>query len=191
MIVAFVLGNGTSRLKISTHQLKQHGLLIGCNLAYQDNDLDAVCAVDQPMIYNMIEKNDVIPFIDSQNAVRFPNARVIDTTLFKRMDSGTLALLTAVHLGATQVFLLGFDYISNTGNSNNVYAGNAGYHLATDPHADKSITDIWGQNHNQVCLQCPDTNFLRINNNGYIPKISASNFYNITEQQFLDTFIGK
>ena len=191
MIIAFVLGNGTSRLKISTLSLREQGLLIGCNRAYRDHNLDVVCAVDQPMIYEITQSSAATLFTDSRHSTTHPANQVIDTSAYNHIDSGTLALLASQHLGATVVFMLGYDYISYDGLTNNVYAGEPNYNLHSNLHVDRSVIDIWEHNHNQVFNNHPQTQFLRINTNDYIPGIVAPNFHNITEQQFRDTFARK
>lgn len=189
MNIVFALGNGTSRLQLPIDRLKHHATIIGCNRSYRDQPLDAVCAVDQPMILETIEKSSVPVFIDSRHSTRYDKATVLDTSQYKLIDSGTLALIAACYLKADHVFMLGYDYISFSGEINNVFAGEPNYDRVCDLHVDRSVIEHWQDNHSLVMQNNPDTQFFRINMNAYVPNIVEPNFHNITEQQFIDTFI--
>ena len=50
MSIAFVLGNGKSRLQLDLIKLKPFGKIFGCNALYREFAPDYLISVDQPML---------------------------------------------------------------------------------------------------------------------------------------------
>ena len=53
--IAFVLGNGKSRLNADLNILKDHGVIYGCNALYREFEPDYLVAVDVKMINEIID----------------------------------------------------------------------------------------------------------------------------------------
>lgn len=191
-MTAFVLGNGRSRLAFDPPQFKEHGELIGCNAAYRDFDLDAVCAVDGAMIGEIMEVkvHEQIPFyIDERHQhITDPLVRHILTRMGQRMDSGTLALMVAAERGHGEIYMLGFDYISNNQYHNNVYADTYNYKRTSDRHVLDETKQSWFDRQNTLCKRYPLVQFIRVNANNFEPPIKHPNFVNITPEQFAQGF---
>jgi len=190
----FVLGNGTSRLQFDLNVLKQHGRVIGCNALYRDFIPDILVAVDDLMINEIINSGIhrqccfTIEDCDRNNNYLIkPSVNGIITNMPGKMDSGNLALLMACQY-SDQVYMIGFDYISNTKFHNNVYAGSKNYKTKTDPHVLKVTEESWYYRALIVMLRNPHVNFYRVNNNQYKPPIQEFNFQNINPQKFDDQF---
>ena len=52
--VAFVLGNGKSRLNVNPRNFKEHGVIYGCNALYREFEPDYLVAVDVKMVNEII-----------------------------------------------------------------------------------------------------------------------------------------
>ena len=181
MKTAFVLGNGISRLQFDLGVLKKHGSIFGCNALYRDFIPDVLTAVDDRMIKEIIDakiqKKCRFIIEDSQANQEFLLDSKIDsivTNIPSRMDSGNLALLLAAQ-EATDVYMIGFDYISSTPFHNNVYAGSMNYKSKEEPHVLKVTEESWYYRALIVLLRHPTVNFYRVNNNDYIPPIQEYN----------------
>lgn len=133
-MIGFVIGNGESRIGYDLTKLKKHGPVYGCNALYRDFLPDALFAVDERMINEILAKGDIgTEFIYRQ--------KYKDTTLYLKSsksneeyrDKGYAAGPTALSVlctrfkNLTEVFLLGFDIYSNTGKINNVYKDTSCY----------------------------------------------------------------
>lgn len=188
---AFVLGNGRSRLALDPYELKQHGTLFGCNAAYRDCPLDYLVAVDTFMIDEIIttQVHHNIPFYidDRHSAITDPLVHKIETRYPGKMDSGTLALLLTQQLGFKDVYLCGFDYVSNNNFHNNIYCDTKNYKRTTDQHVLEVTKESWYQRQMILLNRYPDTLFTRVNGNDFEPPFQADNFASI----HIDTFISK
>lgn len=188
---AFVLGNGRSRLAIDPWELKEHGTLFGCNAAYRDCPLDYLVAVDNFMITEILDchAHYNIPFYVNDKHTWITDTRVnrIDTKMSGLMDSGTLALLLTQQLGFKDVYLCGFDYVSNNKFHNNIFADTANYKRTTDQHVLEVTKESWYQRQMILFNRYPDTLFTRVNGNDFEPPFQADNFASI----HIDTFIDK
>jgi len=116
-MIAFVIGNGTSRLGFNLRQLIGLGQIYGCNALYREYapnyDLpDYLIAIDDGMIEE-IQNSD------------FPKNRFIIPPLSERWEpkecnpnqprsnAGINAMIEAIRHGATIVIGLGFDFMLN------------------------------------------------------------------------------
>jgi len=132
-MIAFVIGNGTSRLGFNLRQLIGLGQIYGCNALYREYapnyDLpDYLIAIDDGMIEE-IQNSD------------FPKNRFIIPPLSERWEpkecnpnqprsnAGINAMIEAIRHGATTVIGLGFDFMLNdVGQSvSNAYDGTINY----------------------------------------------------------------
>ena len=109
MTVAFVLGNGKSRLAIEPVELKQKGLVYACNAIYREFLPHVLVATDR-LIADKIQQENI------QDTVKFWTRRPVDGSKslkierpYYGMSSGPVAVSRACIDGATHVFLLGFD----------------------------------------------------------------------------------
>jgi len=136
MSVAFVLGNGTSRLAIDHTKLKSYGTVYGCNAIYRDFPPDYLIAVDPRMI---IEINSSGYQHTNQVWTNY-NKHYKDFTDFnyfeksKGWSSGPTALDLASTHNHTVIYILGFDYkgLANGVKLNNVFANTPNYKTSND-----------------------------------------------------------
>jgi hypothetical protein len=136
MTVAFVLGNGTSRLNVDPNELKKLGSVYACNAIYRDFTPDYLIAVDSKMIVELVENNvqqQVEIWTNYYSYVKFEGINYFNPS--KGWSSGPTALWLASTHSHTEIYILGFDYtgVENNTRFNNVYAGTKNYKKRTDP----------------------------------------------------------
>lgn len=133
MSVAFVLGNGKSRLRLDLNLVKQHGPIYGCNALYREFTPDCLIATD-PGISKAIQDSGYAltnrfhtrrPFADS-GAKSLPKQ-------YRGFSSGPNALAQACMDGYHTFYLLGFDLGTTDGQFNNLYADTEFYKKSIDP----------------------------------------------------------
>ena len=132
--IAFVLGNGYSRLAVDPTKLKDIGTVYGCNALYREMDPHFLIAVDVKMVNELIEsgytKKGTVwtnpnKGIKDKKAVNFFNPH-------KGWSSGPTALWFAAQNGHKTIYIHGFDYQGLKGKFNNVYADTFNYKKSTD-----------------------------------------------------------
>lgn len=132
--LAFVLGNGKSRLNTDPQKLKQHGTVYGCNALYREFDPDVLIAVDVKMINEIIESG----YAKDHEVWTNPNKGIKTKNFinFFNPHKGWSSGPTALHLAATRnykiIYILGFDYAGINGKFNNVYADTYNYKKSSD-----------------------------------------------------------
>lgn len=131
--IAFVIGNGTSRKGFDLLQLKDHGIVYGCNALYRDfrpkYELPHyLVAIDAGMITE-IESSD------------FPSSRFIVPPLAEcwepadcnpnrpRSNAGMNAIREAIKRGSKVIIAMGFDFMlmDEKQSVSNMYDGTANY----------------------------------------------------------------
>lgn len=132
--IAFVLGNGKSRLNANLDLLKNHGKVYGCNALYREFEPDYLIAVDVKMVNEIISAG-----YHTDHAVwTNPNKGVSSKeninffSPHKGWSSGPTALWFASTEGYKTIYILGFDYQGIGGRFNNVYADTFNYKKSTD-----------------------------------------------------------
>jgi hypothetical protein len=133
MSVAFVLGNGKSRLALDLAELQEVGPIYGCNALYRTFTPNCLIATD-PAISKTIQESGY------SKTNRFHTRRPIEgsgaKTLpkeYKGFSSGPNALAQACIDGYHVMYLIGFDLGTTDGQFNNVYADTEFYKKITDP----------------------------------------------------------
>jgi hypothetical protein len=184
-VVAFVVGNGTSRLKVDLNKVRKHGKIYGCNALYRDFIPDCLVAVDEKMIREINESGYQYRYpvvIDPRNRkISFPGFRYLSTYL--GYSSGP----TALHLAATEtpdtIYLLGFDFVSQTGFTNNVYASTKNYKSKTD---DAAYSGNWEFQTKLIIKKNPHSEFVRVVADGHAHTLDMTccNYKEITITEF-------
>lgn len=132
--IAFVLGNGKSRLNADLNILKDHGVIYGCNALYREFDPDYLIAVDVKMINEIIDSGyhkRAEVWTNPNKGVK-TKARVNFFSPHKGWSSGPTALHFAATKGHKVIYILGFDYAGFNGKFNNVYADTFNYKKSDD-----------------------------------------------------------
>lgn len=127
--VAFVLGNGRSRLTANLNGLKSHGIVYGCNALYREFEPDYLIAVDVKMVNEIIASGwhrDHMVWTNPNKGVSSKD-HINFFSPHKGWSSGPTALWFASQSGYKTIYILGFDYQGIGGKFNNVYADTFNY----------------------------------------------------------------
>lgn len=190
--VAFVLGNGRSRLNIDVNLLPLFGTVYGCNALYREFSPRHLVAVDVKMINEIISTGYHLTHAVWTN----PNSGVssADNINFfdphKGWSSGPTALWLAAQHNYTTIYILGFDYEGIEGKFNNVYADTVNYKKKIES---ATYHGNWLNQSHAVITEYRRTTFIRVvDNNPYIPSILHSavrpNLTHIDYAQFCSLF---
>lgn len=188
---AFVLGNGTSRLRLNLLELRGRGTIIGCNALYREFDPDYLVAVDTKMVNEIIaagyHKDHQVwtnpnKGINSKKNINFFSPH-------RGWSSGPTALWFACNLGHKEVYFFGFDYQGNNGKFNNVYADTFNYKKSSDS---ATYFGNWLNQTERTIKENRGINFYRIAEVGsFIPdklRSGLSNLRHITFEEFSQQF---
>lgn len=190
---AFVLGNGTSRLKLNLPELKGRGTIIGCNALYREFEPDYLVAVDTKMVNEIIaagyHKDNQVwtnpnKGINSKKNINFFSPH-------RGWSSGPTALWFACNLGHKEVYFFGFDYQGNNGKFNNVYADTFNYKKSSDS---ATYFGNWLNQTERTIKENRGISFYRIAEAGsFVPDKLGSglpNLRHITFEEFNQQFPG-
>lgn len=132
--IAFVFGNGTSRLAIKMESFMSLGTVYGCNAQYREYSPHYLICVDVKMVNEVIASG-----YHKENEVWTNPNKGISTkngiNLFsphKGWSSGPTALHFASTNGHKEIYFFGFDYQGLNGKLNNVYADTFNYKKSSD-----------------------------------------------------------
>ena len=161
---AYIIGNGTSRLRIDLENLRGNGKIFGCNALYRDFTPDILVAVDMG-ITKEIEKSGYQrshPFY-----CRRPGPDSHQLPHKTKMASGPYATYLAALWGHKKIYLLGFDLVGLEGNRvNNVYTGTSHYRL---PENVAAKHQPWVGQFIRIMTQFPDIELIRVGDDLYQP----------------------
>lgn len=160
MAVAFVLGNGVSRLEVALADLKTHGTTYGCNAIYREFVPDVLVAVDRPISaaiqnsgYSLEHKMFTRRPIEALGAFQVPHP-------YYGYSSGPIAAALAALDHNREIYLIGFDMgPTNNQKFNNVYADTEFYKKSS---AVPTYTGNWVKQLVEVCKNFPKCNFYRV-----------------------------
>ena len=191
--IAFVLGNGKSRLHVNCESLLDIGTEYGGNAQYREFDPHYIVAVDVKMVNELIDSG----YANKGTVWTNPNKGIKDRqkiNLFnphKGWSSGPTALWFAAKNGHKNIYIHGFDYQGLQGKFNNVYADTHNYKKSTDS---ATFFGNWLSQTEKVIKEFPHTQFHRVITSGaYIPdKLGPqySNLKHLSIEEFGKTFEG-
>lgn len=161
--LAFVLGNGTSRLGISLDKLKATGTIYGCNALYREFSPDYLVAVDVKMVLEInksgYQNKNVVWTNPNRSYERMNNFNFFQPS--KGWSSGPTALWLACQHKWEQIYILGFDYKGLDGGKkfNNVYANTPNYKKSSDG---ATFFGNWSRQTKMVIQDNKNIEFIRI-----------------------------
>ena len=181
MSIAFVLGNGKSRLAVDLNSLRPHGKIYGCNALYREFTPDLLVATD-PEISTAIMESGYAQnnLFYTRKPVQGSGAKLIRRNF--GFSSGPIALTLAIDDGHEKIFMLGFDLNSHDGKFNNVYAG-------TDFYKEVGSKEtFWGNWENQIAeiIKNSRSQVIRVNDSNIIPKKWQNTLPHVSIQAFQD-----
>lgn len=160
MSVAFVLGNGVSRLEVSLSVLAATGSVYGCNALYREFAPTVLVSTDKAISeaiqhsgYSAQHRMYTRKPIPGLGAQRVPQD-------YYGFSSGPIATALAAQDGNVAVYLVGFDMGPVAGDRfNNVYADTEFYKKSS---AKPTYTGNWVRQIQRVCKDFPSVNFFRV-----------------------------
>jgi len=187
---ACVIGNGTSRLQLDLAAIGRQMTTYGCNALYRDYMPKHITAIDYAMLDELVVKNKVYERCTIHTEVRGnytiidPYVQYITTGYGKMFDAGNLAVLVASQLKEEVIYMIGFDYIRDEHRTNNVYRDTRNYKDKNfDSHPEQLVHE-WIRRMKYIVRKYPNTQYIRVNGNDYIPNITEPNYKNITLNEF-------
>ena len=127
--VAFVLGNGVSRLRLNLPALRKYGTIYGCNALYREFEPDYLVAVDAKMVHEIVGAHwhlgRQVWTNPNKEVLQYPGIHFFNP--HKGWSSGPTALWLASTHGYEKIFIFGFDYEGVDGQVNNIYANTPNY----------------------------------------------------------------
>ena len=184
--VAFVLGNGKSRLKLNHNHIRNEGTIFGCNAIYREFDPHYLIAVDVKMINEIIasgyhKKHSVWTNpnkgVNSKKGINFFSPH-------KGWSSGPTALHFACTQGFNEIYIFGFDYKGDSGKFNNVYADTYNYKKSSDS---ATFHGNWLNQTEKTIKEFKNIEFVRvIEHEGFIPDQLGPKHRNLRHFKFED-----
>ena len=186
--IAFVIGNGVSRLPIDLEQLKSIGKVYACNAVYRTFQPDFLVAVDVKMILEInkagFQHKNQVWTNPNKSYERIKNLNFFSPS--KGWSSGPTALWLATQHQYKKIYILGFDFRgSKQGRMfNNIYADTANYKKSTDG---ATFFGNWMRQTTSVIKQNTDIEYKRvIAPDNYCPE--ELNKFNNLENIFIEDF---
>ena len=175
--LAFVLGNGKSRLVLDLHKLKEVGKVYGCNALYREFSPDVLISTD-PGISEEIQ-NSGYPLLNlhyTRKPIPGKGSRKIEYNY--GFSSGPIALTYASLSTANTIYFAGFDLTGIDGKFNNVYENTNHYKKAGEK---ETHYGNWVKQIDSIVRESPAKRFIRIINPGsFTPNEWISSNYSET-----------
>ena len=156
--IAFVLGNGTSRLVLDLEQLKKTGTVYGCNAIYREFIPHILVSTD-PGISQEIQDSGYA--LHNTHYTRKPLAGKGSKKIEYNygFSSGPVALTYAAKSDAERIYFAGFDLTGIDGMINNVYAGTQHY---KESNTSETYYGNWVNQIEKIMKSCPKKRFIRL-----------------------------
>jgi len=167
--IAFVLGNGKSRLQVDHTKLVGFGSIYGCNALYREFSPDYLVAVDPRMVKEISRTNYQLT-----NTVYTNHSRSYDNITglnylepMRGWSSGPSAIWLAAQHKHNEIYLIGFDFIGINGKVNNVYANTPNYKRDNE---EEIFYKNWVKQIQIILREYSKTKFLRVGTvDSYVP----------------------
>ena len=194
MNIACVIGNGTSRKQFDLHCINATMKTYGCNALYREFVPDVLISMDIFMVCEIIE-NDIhrqSKFYTQHCNKMDELAEIGEPIHFCKIerstqDSGTSAIELA-SMNNDIVYLIGFDYDTGDGILPNVYHGSKNYPRSSCIPAATDMANRWKQRLRKLVKEYPNTQFIRVNGSNTEASVSATNYSEITPEQFKEIY---
>lgn len=160
MTVAFVLGNGRSRLGLDLNQLASKAQIYGCNALYREFQPHVLVATDRP-ISEAIQCSGYSAQHQFYTRKPIPGLGALEVPQkYFGFSSGPIAVALAALSGHSTVYLLGFDMGALPGDRfNNVYADTEFYKKSSSK---PTYTGNWIRQLVHIARDFPGCRFVRV-----------------------------
>lgn len=187
MSVAFVLGNGVSRLAVDLDQLRSLGRIYGCNALYREFAPDVLISTDKGIAHTIQNSGYAIQHLMyTRKPLPGLGARPVPQAYYG-FSSGPIAVALAAMSQPIAVYLIGFDMGPAANNRfNNVYADTEFYRKSS---ANPTFTGNWVRQIVQICRDFPAVSFHRVmgDTTAAVPEFeSVKNLASLAMNEFID-----
>ena len=160
MTIAFVLGNGISRRGLPLYNVRENGVIYGCNALFREYTPDVLVATDKPIAMHIEETGyaKTNKFYTRKPREEFGALKLPEK--YFAFSSGPAAVALAALEHYSTIYLLGFDMGPTIDQKfNNLYAGTEFYkHEGAVP----TYTGNWMRQVKQICEEFPNIHFIRV-----------------------------
>ena len=167
--IAFVLGNGITRLQVNCKDLLNYGYVYGCNRIYQEFAPSVLVSTDPGMAEEIQDtgySSTNIHYIRKQYKKQGSGSHIIPND-YHGMSSGPAALGIACENNVNYMYLIGMDLKGVNNKINNIYAGTKHYR---EKNVEPTVYDNWINQVAQIMNKFKDRRFIHVNPlNGFIP----------------------
>ena len=127
--LAFILGNGQTRLQVNCKGLLDRGAVYGCNRIYEEFSPTVLVSTDKGMAHEIQHtgySSTNVHYVREQWKIENSGANILPKE-YTGMSSGPAALGLASDTCANYFFLIGMDLKGINNTINNIYAGTKNY----------------------------------------------------------------
>ena len=191
--VSFVLGNGVSRAPLTLENVRQYGTVYGCNALYREFMPDYLVAVDTKMVLEINAAGAQYKTSVWTNPNR-AYTKLTGINIFKPSkgwSSGPTALHLASDHKASDIYILGFDYVGigdDIAKVNNIYAGTQNYKKR---ETTATYYGNWLRQTATTIQKFPKIRYIRVvGDTMFVPPelTKLKNLEHITLEDFFETF---
>ena len=140
--LAFILGNGITRLQINCNSLLDYGYVYGCNRIYQEFTPTVLVSTDKEMAIEIQQSGYSarnLHYVRS-NCKQTDSGSNIIPVKYQGHSSGPAALGIASESNANYLYMIGMDLKGVNNKINNIYAGTKNYR---DKNDTATVFDNW------------------------------------------------
>jgi hypothetical protein len=156
--IAFVLGNGKSRLELDLPQLKEVGTVYGCNALYREFNPHVLVSTD-PGISDEIQNSGYAKTNTHYTRKPIPGKGSIKIDRNFGFSSGPVAMTYAALSTVERIYFAGFDLVGINGKINNIYADTPHYKKSQDK---ETFYGNWVNQIQGIIKVNPTKRFIRI-----------------------------
>jgi len=160
--IAFVLGNGITRLEVNCESLLDYGHVYGCNRIYEEFAPTVLVSTDKGMAQEIQQSgysSNHIHYTRKNNKILDSGTNILPNNLWD-LSSGPAALGLACETYATYFYMIGMDLKGINNKINNIYAGTQHY-----KNKDNIPThfDNWVRQVEYIMRKFPSKRFIHVN----------------------------
>lgn len=173
--IAFVLGNGITRLQVNCKSLLNYGYVYGCNRIYEEFAPSVLVSTDKG-ISEEIQKSKYsasnLHYTRIQCKLAGSGSNIIPNN-YHGMSSGPAALGIATETPANYFYLIGMDLKGSNNKINNIYAGTQHYR---DKNDDPTFFGNWVDQINSIMQNFKNKRYIHVNPlDNFVPDLWRKN----------------
>jgi len=173
--IAFILGNGITRLQVDCKSLLDLGIVYGCNRIYQEFAPSVLVSTDKGIseeIQSSGYSSRNIHYTRQQSKLAESGCHIIPNS-YHGMSSGPAALGIASETPANYFYLIGMDLKGTNNKINNIYAGTQYYR---DKNDDPTFFGNWVDQINSIMQSFKNKRYVHVNPlDNFVPDLWRKN----------------